>query len=89
MADAGKQLIGVQKVKMGGRVLLGPYAWGSRKLRHAWLWNFTIIKNKGGLDAQLFEVYIVHKYPLVPRKGTITWFELDMLWKSIYKPEWF
>ena len=40
---------------------------------------FAIIKQKGGVDAQLLEVYIAHKYPLIPRSSTITWFGLGML----------
>ena len=33
---------------------------------------FAIIRQKGGVDAQLFEAYIIHKYPLVPRYSTLT-----------------
>ena len=40
---------------------------------------FAIIRQKGGVDAQLFEAYIIHKYPLVPWYSTLTWFELGML----------
>ena len=59
--------------------------------REAWHWVrdlfnqpdfevlYSIVKRKGGTDAMLFEVYITHKYPLVPRYATLTWFELGML----------
>ena len=102
MADAGKRLIGVERVEMGGRVIKGPYArWAELVAevaaqyamhgQEAWYWVrdlfnqpdfevlFSIIRQKGGVDAQLFEAYIIHKYPLVPRYSTLTWFELGML----------
>jgi hypothetical protein len=102
MADAGKRLIGVESVEMGGRVIKGPYARWAELVAEAaalyaihgqeargWLRDllnqpdfevlFDIIRREGGVDAQLFEAYIIHKYPLVPRYSTLTWFELGML----------